>query len=87
MLSAKKVAKELQKLDIKILRYEESKDPKFIDGEVTLEDSLSVQVGFDYACLCLVSEDGIDYLFEVEDIHNEVEIATQMAGFLHSRQP
>ena len=62
MLSAKKMSKALQQVGIKVVNYEESKDPKFMDGEVALENSLNVQLGFDYACLCLVKEDGIDYL-------------------------
>jgi hypothetical protein len=87
MLSAKKMAKALQQVGIKTLNYEETKDPKFMDGEVTLENSLSVQVGFDYACLCLIKEDGIDYLLELEEIHNEGDIATQVAEFLQTWKP
>ena len=84
MLSAKKMAEVLQQLGINVLSYAESKDPKFIDGEVTLENSLSVQVGNDYACLCHINEDDIDYLLELEEIYNEVDIATQIASFLQT---
>jgi len=87
MLSAKKMSKALQQVGIKVVNYEESKDPKFMDGEVTLENSLNVQLGFDYACLCLVKDDGIDYLLEVEEVHNEADIATQIASFLKTWQP
>ncbi len=87
MLSAKKMSKALQQVGIKVVNYEESKDPKFMDGEVALENSLNVQLGFDYACLCLVKEDGIDYLLEVEEVHNEADIATQIARFLQTWQP
>ena len=87
MLSAKKMSKALQQVGIKVVNYEESKDPKFMDGEVALENSLNVQLGFDYACLCLVKEDGIDYLLEVEEVHNVADIATQIAKFLQTWQP
>ena len=87
MLSAKKMAKALQLAGIKVVSYEESKDPKFMDGEIVLENSLNVQLGFDYACLCLVKEDGIDYLLEVEEVHNEADIATQIVKFLQTWQP
>ena len=87
MLSAKKMSKALQQVGIKVVNYEESKDPKFMDGEVALENSLNVQLGFDYACLCLVKEDGIDYLLEVEEVYNEAAIATQIARFLQTWQP
>jgi len=87
MLSAKKMSKALQQVGIKVVNYEESKDPKFMDGEVALENSLNVQLGFDYACLCLVKDDGIDYLLEVEEVHNEADIATQIASFLKTWQP
>ena len=87
MLSAKKMSKALQQAGIKVVRYEESKNPKFMDGEVSLENSLNVQLGFDYACLCLVKEDGIDYLLEVEEVYNEADIATQIARFLQTWQP
>jgi len=87
MLSAKKMSKALQQVGIKIVNYEESKDPKFMDSEVALENSLNVQLGFDYACLCLVKEDGIDYLLEVEKVHNETDIATQIARFLQTWRP
>ena len=87
MLSAKKMTKALQKVGIKVVNYEESKDPKFMDGDVTLENSLNVQLGFDYASLCLVKEDGIDYLLEVEEVHNEADIAARIARFLQTWQP
>ena len=87
MLSAKKMSKALQQAGIKVVSYEESKDPKFVDGEVSLENSLNVQLGFDYACLCLVKEDGIDYLLEVEEVHNEADIAIQIARFLQTWRP
>ena len=87
MLSAKKMAKALQQVGINVVNYEESKDPKFMDGDIALENSLNVQLGFDYACLCLVKEDGIDYLLEVEEVHNEADIATQIARFLQTWQP
>ena len=87
MLSAKKLSKALQQAGINVVNYEESKDPKFMDGEIALENSLNVQLGFDYACLCLVKEVGIDYLLEVEEVHNEADIATQIARFLQTWQP
>ena len=87
MLSAKKMSKALQQVGIKVVSYEESKDPKFMDGEIALENSLNVQLGFDYACLCLVKEDGIDYLLEVEEVHNEADIAAEIARFLQTWQP
>ena len=87
MLSAKKMSKALQQVGIKVVNYEESKDPKFMDGEIALEYSLNVQLGFDYACLCLVKEDGIDYLLEVEEVYNEADIATQIARFLQTWRP
>ena len=87
MLSAKKMSKALQQAGVKVVNYEESKDPKFMDGEIALENSLNVQLGFDYACLCLVKEDGIDYLLEVEEVHNEADIATQIARFLQTWRP
>ena len=87
MLSAKKMSKALQQVGVKVVNYEESRDPKFMDGEVVLENSLNVQLGFDYACLCLIKEDGIDYLLEVEEVHNEADIATQIASFLETWRP
>jgi hypothetical protein len=87
MLSAKKMSKALQQVGINVVSYEESKDPKYMDGEVTLENALNVQLGFDYACLCLVKEDGIDYLLEVEEVHNEADIAAEIARFLQTWQP
>ena len=87
MLSAKEMSKALQRAGIEVVSYEESKDPKFMDGEIVLENSLNVQLGFDYACLCLVKEDGIDYLLEVEEVHNEADIAAEIAGFLQTWQP
>lgn len=85
MLSAGKIFKELQQQGVTVLGSEESQDPKYMDGEVVLENSLSVQVGFDYVCLCLNKEDGIDYLLEVEGVYNEIDIATQLARFLQAR--
>jgi len=87
MLSAKKMSKALQQVGVNVVNYEESKDPKFMDGEIALENSLNVQLGFDYACLCLVKEDAIDYLLEVEEVHNVADIATQIAKFLETWQP
>ncbi len=87
MLSAKKLSEALQQAGIKVVNYEESKDPKFMDGEIALENLLNVQLGFDYACLCLVKEDGIDYLLEVEEVHNEADISTQIVRFLQTWQP
>lgn len=87
MLSAKKMSQALQQVGINVVSHEESKDPKYMDGEVVLENSLNVQLGFDYACLCFVKEDGIDYLLEVEEIHNEADIATQIARFLQTWRP
>jgi hypothetical protein len=85
MLSAKKVSDALSKRGIDVISYEESKDPKLMDGEVTLKNALSVQVGFDYACLCIIKEDSIDYLLEVEGIYCEEDIASQVAKFLKDR--
>ena len=82
MLTAEKMAKALQQVGVNILSYAESKDPKFMDGEVTLENSLSVQVGYDYACLCHIKGDDIEYLLEVEDVYNEGDVASQIASFL-----
>jgi hypothetical protein len=87
MLSAKKMSKAFQQVGIKVANYEESKDPKFMDSEIVLENSLNIQLGFDYACLCLVKEDGIDYLLEVEEVHNEADIATQIVKFLQTWRP
>jgi len=86
MLMAKKMAKELERAGLKVVRYEESKDPKFIDGEVTLEKSLSVQVGHDYACLCRIKGDDIDYLLEVEEINDEGGFANDVAKFISSKK-
>jgi hypothetical protein len=58
-----------------------------MDSEVALENSLNVQLGFDYACLCLVKEDGIDYLLEVEEVYNEADVAIQIARFLQTWRP
>jgi signal recognition particle subunit SEC65 len=82
MLSAEKMSEALRHFGINVMHYEESKNPKHMDGEVILGNSLSVQVGFDYACLCLVKEDGIDYLLEIEGINNEIDFATEVAKFL-----
>ena len=87
MLLAKRMAKALERAGVKVVGYEESKDPKFMDGEVTLENSLSVQVGFDYACLCRIKEDDIDYLLEVEEINSEVDFANEVASFMKKARP
>jgi hypothetical protein len=81
MLLAKKMAKELELVGIKVLGYEESKNPKYMDGAVTLESSFSVQIGADYACLCIIKDDGIDYLLEVEEINREADFAKEVAKF------
>lgn len=85
MLSAQKMAKALQHFGINVISYEESKKPKYIDGEVLLGNALSVQVGTDYACLCLVNDDDIEYLLEMEDIYKEIDFATEVAKFLKTR--
>lgn len=85
MLSAKKMSQALQHFGINIVRYEESKNPEYIDGEVILGNSLSVQVGRDYACLCLVGDKDIEYLLEMEDIYNEIDFATEVAKFLQTK--
>ncbi|MEN8688048.1 MAG: hypothetical protein AB1Z50_10875 [Desulfuromonadales bacterium] len=85
MLSAKKMSQALQHFGINIVRYEESKNPEYIDGEVILGNSLSVQVGHDYACLCLVGDKDIEYLLEMEDIYNEIDFATEVAKFLQTK--
>ncbi|PLX87304.1 MAG: hypothetical protein C0619_15210 [Desulfuromonas sp.] len=81
------MAKALAQVGVKVLDYEESKDPKFMDGEVTLENALSVQVGSDYACLCLLKGEDIDYLLEMEDIANEEAFATEVASFMKTWTP
>lgn len=81
MILAKRMAKALEQEGIKVLGYEESKDPKFMDGEVSLENSFSVQVGTDYACLCIIKDDDIDYLLEVEEINSEADFAKDVANF------
>ena len=85
MLSAKKMSKALQHFGINVISYEESKKPKYIDGEVLLGNALSVQVGINYACLCLVNDDDIEYLLEMEDIYKEIDFATEVAKFLKTR--
>lgn len=85
MLSAEKMSKALQHFGIKVIRYEEPKKPKFMDGEVILGNELSVQVGYDYACLCQVNEDDIEYLLEMEEIVREIDFATEVAKFLKKR--
>ncbi len=85
MLSAEKMVKALQHFGIKVISYEESKNPRYIDGEVLLGNALSVQVGVDYACLCLVNDDDIEYLLEMEEIYKEIDFATEVAKFLKSR--
>lgn len=81
MLRAKNMAKALELEGIRVAGYEESRDPKYMDGEVTLENSFSVQVGTDYACLCIIKDDDIDYLLEVEEITSEADFAKQVAKF------
>ncbi len=85
MLSAEKMAKALQHFGIKVIRYEESKQPKYVDGEVLLGNAFSVQIGTDYACLCLVNDDDIDYLLEMENVYNEIDFATEVAKFLQAK--
>jgi hypothetical protein len=85
MLSAEKMAKALQHFGINVISYEESKKPKYVDGEVILGNALSVQVGADYACLCLVNDDEIEYLLEMEEIYKEIDFATEVAKFLKTR--
>lgn len=76
------MAKALEAAGVKVVGYEESKNPKYIDGEVTLENSFSVQVGSDYACLCIIKDDDIDYLLEREEIDSEVGFAKEVTKFL-----
>ena len=85
MLSAKKMSKALQHFGINVISYEESKKPKYVDGEVLLGNALSIQVGIDYACLCVVNDDDIEYLLEMEDIYKEIDFATEVAKFLKTR--
>ena len=84
MLSAEEMSKALQHFGIKVIRYEETKKPEYMDGEVVLGNSLSVQVGSDYACLCLVGNNNIDYLLEMEEVYNEIDFATEVAKYLKS---
>lgn len=86
MLSAGKMAKALEQAGITVMGYEESQDPEFMDGEVALENSLSVQVGRDYACLCHVDVEDIDYLLEREELFNEADFAAEVAQFMKTRQ-
>lgn len=76
------MAEALEQAGTKVVNYEESKNPKYIDGEVILENSFSVQVGLDYACLCIIKEDDIDYLLEVEEIENEADFASEVTKLL-----
>ena len=85
MLSVEKMSKALQHFGIKVIRYEESKNPDYMDGEVILGNALSVQVGADYACLCLVDDGSIEYLLEMEGIGNEIDFATELAKLLKTR--
>ena len=85
MLSAQKMSKALQHFGILVIRYEESKKPKYMDGEVILGNTLSVQVGYDYACLCHVRDDDIEYLLEMEEVAREIDFATEVAKFLKTR--
>lgn len=82
MLLAKKMAKALEAAGVKVVRYEESKNPKFMDGEVALENSFSVQVGSDYACLCIIKGDDIEYLLEMEEVQSEADFAKEVIKFL-----
>ena len=68
-----------------MISYEESRKPKYIDGEVLLGNALSVQVGVDYACLCLVNDDDIEYLLEMEEVYKEIDFATEVTKFLKTR--
>ncbi len=85
MLSAEKISRALEELGIKVVSYEESRKPKYIDGEVILENSLSIQVGPDYVCLCHLGEKDIEYLLEMEEVYNETDCATEVAKFLETR--
>lgn len=85
MLSVEKMSKAIQHFGIKVIRYEESKNPDYMDGEVLLGNALSVQVGADYACLCLVDDGDIEYLLEMEGIGNEIDFATEVAKLLKTR--
>ena len=83
MLRAKRMAKALEAAGVKVVGYEESKNPKYMDGEVILENSFNVQVGADYACLCILKDDGdIDYLLEREEIDSEIGFAKEVTKFL-----
>ena len=86
MLSSKNMAKALEQAGIKVVSFEESKNPEVMDGEVSLENSLSVQVGSDYACLCRIEKDDIDYLLEMEELHNVTDFAREVAKFIQSGQ-
>jgi len=81
MLLAKKMAKALELEGLKVLGFEESMNPKYMDGEVVLENSFSVQVGKDYASLCIIKDDDIDYILEAEDITSEADFAKEVAKF------
>jgi hypothetical protein len=85
MLFAKKMAQALERLGVKVVSYEESRDLKFMDGEVIIENSLSVQVGNDYACLCVVEDDDIEYLLEEENVTKEEDFARQVAQVIKQR--
>lgn len=76
------MAKALEAAGVKVVGYEESKNPEFMDGEVSLENSFSVQVGSDYACLCIIKDDDIDYLLEMEEIESEIAFAKEVNKFL-----
>jgi hypothetical protein len=82
MLSAQRMANALELAGVKIIGFEESRDPKVMDGEVTLENSLSVQVGSDYACLCRVEDDDIDYILEMEELYDVALFAEEVVKFL-----
>ena len=82
MLSAKRMAKALEQAGVKVVGFEESRDPKVMDGEVSLENSLSVQVGSDYACLCRLKDDDIDYLLETEELYDVAHFAEEVLKFI-----
>jgi hypothetical protein len=86
MLSAKKMAEALEQAGVKVVGFEESQNPQLMDGEVSLADSLSVQVGADYACFCRIEADDINYLFEVEELNSEADFADQLLKFLQSAE-
>jgi len=77
------MAEALEKAGVKVVGYEESKNPKFMDGEVSLENSFNIQVGSNYACLCIIQKGGeIDYLLEIEEIEREADFAKEVASYI-----